>query len=89
MASTLGSTCAGTATGSSDIEGLVINGKKDTIGTASVTIPLGLGLQLNLNQKIVTRNVVTVRALSITSIHPNAAAYHTVIGEAVAGLNCG
>ncbi|HET6152054.1 MAG TPA: choice-of-anchor P family protein [Marmoricola sp.] len=87
--STLGANCAGTTTGSSDIEGLVINGKHYTIGTASLTIPLGLGLELNLNQKIVTGNVVTVRAFSITSINPNSAAYHTVIGEAVAGLTCG
>ncbi|HEX4190643.1 MAG TPA: choice-of-anchor P family protein [Marmoricola sp.] len=85
--STLNASCVGTSTGSSDIEGLVINGKHYTIGSAPLTIPLGLGLELNLNQQIVTGNVVTQRALSITSTHQTV--YHTVIGETVAGLSCG
>lgn len=86
---TLNASCVGTSHGSSDIEGLVINGKHYTVGTAPLTIALGLGLELNLNQTIVVGNVVTQRAFSITSTHPNVASYHTVIGEAVAGLSCG
>jgi hypothetical protein len=72
-------------TGSSYVATVTINGHRTVIGSNPVTIKLGLGLALKLNQHLVVGNTITQRAILLTG---KTGTYRTAIAEAVSGVAC-
>lgn len=72
-------------TGSSSVASLTINGAKVVVGSQPLTIQLGLGLSLSLNQHLVEGNTITQRALLLTG---KTGAYRTALAEAISGAAC-
>ena len=72
-------------TGSSSVASLSINGAKVLVGSQPITLQLGLGLSLSLNQHLVEGNTVTQRALLLTG---KTGAYRTALAEAISGVAC-
>ncbi len=71
--------------GNSTIASLKINGLSVTVGDQPLTIPLVVGA-LHLNQKVVSGNTITRRALFLDL---PGTALDVVIGESTAGATCG
>lgn len=83
--STLTSCESSVTAGSSYVAKLTINGKAVKVGSQTITLNLGLGVSLTLNQHLVVGNTVTQRALLLTG---KTGAYRTAIAEAISGLAC-
>ena len=81
-----GGVCGGEiTTGESSIAALKINGKNIVVGTAPLTIKLGI-VNIYVNQTVRVGNTITQRALYVDVLHGST---FITVGESEAGVACG